>query len=215
MSEPALVAVLYFFRKEHRRSVGYEKKWVFMTALAALVCMGYASANTTPSADFDGDGVVGIPDFLLFVEKFGSSRGDGTYDDKYDLDGNGVIGIQDFLIFVDWFGKEVPSQTVSLWVCDRTGAVRDSIMALVPVSTCGDVIAAHLSAIDSLSLSGSRLTELKAGDLSGLTGLTKLNLAENQLSSLPDGFFDDLTSLNWLHLGSNQLERIFLLRLLV
>ena len=80
-----------------------KKRWVFVNvvALTALVCVGYASANTTRSADFDGDGLVGISDFLFFVEQFGSSRGDGT--------------------------------------------------------------AAHLSAIDSLSLSGARLTALKAG----------------------------------------------------
>ena len=60
--------------------------------------------SVAPSPDFDGDGVVGIPDFLLFVDRFGSSRGDGTYQEKYDLDGNDVIGIPDFLIFVDHFG---------------------------------------------------------------------------------------------------------------
>ena len=185
-----------------------KKKWGLMIAIAALVCVGYASANTMRSADFDGDGVVGIPDFLLFMEKFGSSRGDGIYQERYDLDGNGVIGIPDFLIFVDWFGKEVPSQTVSLSVCDRTGAVRDSIMALVPVSTCGDVTAEHLSAINSLILENANLKELKADDLSGLTGLTKLSLRTNQLSSLPDGLFDDLTALSWLHLAGNQLTAI-------
>ncbi|MYC13704.1 MAG: hypothetical protein F4Y39_08260, partial [Gemmatimonadetes bacterium] len=173
-------------------------------ALSVLVCVGYASANTTPSADFDGDGVVGIPDFLLFVEQFGSSRGDGTYQAKYDLDGNGVIGIPDFLIFVDSFGKEVPSQTIVVPVCDRTGAVRDSIVALAPVSACGDVTEVHLSAIDSLSLSGAGLTELKAGDLSGLTGLTKLNLQENRLMSMPSELFT-LPSLTYLHLSDNRL----------
>ena len=59
---------------------------------------------TTP--DFDGDGVVGIADFLLFVEQFGFSEDDAGYDARFDLDGNGVIGIGDFLIFVDNFGKE-------------------------------------------------------------------------------------------------------------
>ena len=46
-----------------------KKTWVFMNviALAVLVCVGNSSANTTPSADFDGDGIVGIPDFLAFV----------------------------------------------------------------------------------------------------------------------------------------------------
>ena len=65
--------------------------------------------STAPSPDFDGDGVVGIPDFLLFVNQFGSSQGDGTYEAKYDLDSNGVIGIPDFLLFINDFGKEVPS----------------------------------------------------------------------------------------------------------
>ena len=60
------------------------------------------------TGDFDGNGEVGIPDFLLFVNHFGASRGDGTYDAKYDLDGNDVIGIPDFLIFINNFGKKVP-----------------------------------------------------------------------------------------------------------
>ena len=52
---------------------------------------------------------VGISDFLLFVDVFGSSRGDGKYEAKYDLDGDGVIGIPDFLTFVDNFGKDSSS----------------------------------------------------------------------------------------------------------
>ena len=59
----------------------------------------------SPVADFDGDGVVGISDFLLFATRFGLSRGDAGYDARFDLDGDGVIGISDFLIFVDAFGE--------------------------------------------------------------------------------------------------------------
>ena len=60
-----------------------------------------------PSAnsDFDGDGTVGFPDFLLFVEQFGFSREDEAYQARYDLDGDGIIGFGDFLIFVNAFGK--------------------------------------------------------------------------------------------------------------
>ncbi|MDE2799410.1 MAG: cadherin-like beta sandwich domain-containing protein [Gemmatimonadota bacterium] len=64
---------------------------------------GGATAGVT---DFDGDGIVGIPDFLLFAAQFGLSHGDVGYDARYDLDGDGTIGIGDFLIFVDAFGKE-------------------------------------------------------------------------------------------------------------
>ena len=59
-----------------------------------------------PSPDFDGNGIVGISDFLLFAEAFGSREGQAQYDEKYDLDGNGEIGIPDFLIFVENFGKQ-------------------------------------------------------------------------------------------------------------
>ena len=58
-------------------------------------------------ADFDGDGQVGIPDFLLFVEVFGTHSGQENFDLKFDLDSDGAIGISDFLIFMDSFGKTV------------------------------------------------------------------------------------------------------------
>ncbi|MXY99253.1 hypothetical protein F4Y93_00895 [Candidatus Poribacteria bacterium] len=61
---------------------------------------------TPPSADFDGNGIVGISDFLLFVEAFGSREGQTQYDEKYDLDGNGEIGVSDFLIFVNAYGEQ-------------------------------------------------------------------------------------------------------------
>ena len=57
-----------------------------------------------PSPDFNGDGEVGFPDFLLFAGQFGARRGDGTYEAKYDLDGDGAVGFPDFLIFSRSFG---------------------------------------------------------------------------------------------------------------
>ena len=62
-----------------------------------------------PTPDFDGDGIVGIADFLLFLEQFGFSEDDEGYDARFDLDGDGIIGVGDFLIFVDNFGKVVSS----------------------------------------------------------------------------------------------------------
>ena len=71
---------------------------------ATLTARVELRVSTALSSDFNGDGRVGISDFLLFVNQFGSGRGDGTYQAKYDLDSDGVIGISDFLIFVDDFG---------------------------------------------------------------------------------------------------------------
>ncbi len=59
------------------------------------------------SADFNRNGVVDIPDFLLFVDVFGLKKGQERYEAKYDLDKNDEIGIPDFLVFVDNFGKEM------------------------------------------------------------------------------------------------------------
>ena len=67
--------------------------------LSVSIIVKVSSAN--PKADFDGDGVVGITDFLLFVEAFGST------DSKFDIDGDGVVGVTDFLLFVESFGKKV------------------------------------------------------------------------------------------------------------
>ena len=67
----------------------------------------FSQDSSPPSPDFNGNGVVDISDFLLFVDAFGSKEGQELYDAKYDLDGNEEIGVGDFLIFVDSFGKEV------------------------------------------------------------------------------------------------------------
>ena len=58
-------------------------------------------------SDFDGDGAVGFPDFLLFVAQFGLSQNDKGYDARFDLDGDGAIGFNDFLVFANHFGQAV------------------------------------------------------------------------------------------------------------
>ena len=79
---------------------------IFAVIVIALLSHPLSLA-AEPSPDFDGNGIVAIPDFLLFVDVFGAKEGDEKYELKYDLDENGEIGIPDFLIFVDSFGKTV------------------------------------------------------------------------------------------------------------
>ena len=70
----------------------------------------YTIPSTPPPAstsDFNGDGIVGFPDFLLFVEQFGLNQNDEGYEARFDLDGNGTIAFGDFLIFANNFGKKV------------------------------------------------------------------------------------------------------------
>ena len=76
--------------------------WVTFTEIVR-----FEVQDTLTSPDFDGNGQVGISDFLLFVDAFGTQRGQENFDPKFDLDSDGTIGIPDFLIFVDSFGKPV------------------------------------------------------------------------------------------------------------
>lgn len=55
------------------------------------------------SADFDGDGVVGFGDFLMFTEVFGTGA------TGFDLDGSGTVDFADFLGFAAVFGERVTS----------------------------------------------------------------------------------------------------------
>ena len=64
-----------------------------------------------PCPDFDGDGIVGFPDFIQFAQVFGAVKGDTRYNGKFDLDQNDRIGFPDFIQFAQAFGK--PASEVS------------------------------------------------------------------------------------------------------
>ena len=94
-------------------------------------------------------------------------------------------------------------------ICDRTPQVRDAIVTKIPgVNNCLFVTDEHLASITGrLDLSvtpvhddSKVISSLKAGDFSGLSGVTWLDLSGNKLSSLPDGIFSDMTSLGELNL---------------
>ena len=165
-----------------------KKGWVFITAaLVVLLYVGQVSANTAASADFDGDGVVGIPDFLLFLEKFGSRQGDEKYDAKYDLDGNGEIGIPDFLVFVDLFGQKVPSSPRDVLVAlynatdGPNWTNNDNWLSDNDISTWYGVEVSDGS-VSVLNLGNNNLTGEIPAELGYLTNLTNLDLRQNQLS---------------------------------
>ena len=166
----------------------------------------FSQVAAMPSPDFDGSGVVDIADFLLFIDAYGSLKGQEKYEAKYDLDGNGEIGFSDFLIFVENFGKSVTPED-SL-VCGRTPQVRDAIVAVAPVSTCDAVTEMHLAAIDFLELSNKGISELKVGDFSGLSSLRSLGLGGNNISDVSP--LTDLagSGLTHLFIGYNSLTDI-------
>ena len=88
--------------------------------------------------------------------------------------------------------------------CDRTAAVRDALLALVPTDNCYKVTPGHLVGVTTLDLSSQSISALKAGDFAGLTAMTGLNLSGNSLATLPAGVFSGLPALVSLDLGGNQ-----------
>ena len=89
-----------------------------ITSLLSLIFLILSPQTSTvalettapPSLDFDGSGIVDFPDFLMFVNAFGSEEGQDKYDAKYDLNSDGKIAFEDLLIFTDNFGKNVAAQ---------------------------------------------------------------------------------------------------------
>jgi hypothetical protein len=67
--------------------------------VASVVTLTGAAA--APSPDFDGNGKVDFPDFLLFAQNFGGSNA------RFDLSGNGTVDFPDFLTFAQKFGQSV------------------------------------------------------------------------------------------------------------
>ena len=119
-----------------------------------------------------------------------------------DPDGLSVSLDGDFLI--DW---EIHPVRESRQVCERTPAVRDAIMGMIPdVSDCADVTNAHLAAITGdLHLGGQGISTLQAGDFDGLSSLNAVDLQNNRLISLPADIFQGLSMARWVRLHDNRL----------
>lgn len=98
------------------------------TSISVVVLLSFSSAlevSAESLPDFNENGIVDIPDFLLFVDHFGSRRGGEGYEEGYDLDGDGEISVSDFLIFVDHFGKSagLPEEDLALSSLAVTGGI--------------------------------------------------------------------------------------------
>ncbi len=78
-----------------------------LLSLLFLISPLSSQNGSPPSPDFNGNGIVDFPDFLLFANAFGSQAGQEKYESKYDLDGDGEIGFPDFILFAIAFGQTV------------------------------------------------------------------------------------------------------------
>ena len=71
------------------------------SAIFARMTTRTIASSSSPTADFDGDGVVDFKDFFMFADAFGAD----VVDLDYDLDGDGNVGLGDFFVFADAYGS--------------------------------------------------------------------------------------------------------------
>ena len=99
-------------------------------------------------------------------------------------------------------------------ICARTEGVRTVLLrAISGVRDCANVTAAHLSAIETLAISGYYsgfgfddavvLNALQRGDFEGLSNLRALVIADTLIDRLPEGIFDGLADLERLVINFN------------
>ena len=156
--------------------------------------------NATPLPDFNGNGVVDIPDFLMFAEHFGLRQGDEGYEARFDLDGDGTIGIGDFLIFVDSFGKKVPSAVFSIPDVNLRAAIAAAL---------GKAGGASITVAEMKTLNRLHAPEAGINDLTGLesaTSLTRLYLTGNNITDISP--LAGLANLEILNLAGNGITDI-------
>lgn len=201
---------------------------VIASCLWTWLPLAHAS-QSEPLPDFDQNGVVDFPDFLLFVGKFGSKQGDERYEDRFDLDGNGAIDFSDFLSFVNNFGQtslsggnendvNIPDANLRAVIADSLGKGRDEAITRAEMATLTRLEAegANISDLTGLQFA-TNLTELwlhdnAITDLSALCDLTKLTdlvLYTNTITDISSLF--NLTNLIHLNLNHNRVSDISVL----
>ena len=102
----------------------------------------------SPSPDFNGNGLVGFSDFVVFAGAFGARKGDGKYEAVYDLNSDNSIGFDDFVIFATSFGEAANRAPVFVAAPPVTRSVEENTPAGQPL---GDPVTATDADNDSLT----------------------------------------------------------------
>ena len=202
---------------------------ILLVVIASCLWLPLAhTSQSRPVPDFDQNGVVDFPDFLLFIGKFGSKQGDEKYEDRFDLDGNGAIDFSDFLSFVNDFGKaslegdendvNIPDANLRAVIADSLGKGRDEAISRVEMATLThlEVSDANISDLTGLQfatnltylwLTGNAITDLSA--LCDLTNLRDLVLFSNAITDI--SALSNLTNLIHLNLNHNTVSDLSVL----
>lgn len=80
-----------------------------------------AQVETGGRGDFDADGRVGLDDFMVFIQAYGSSSTDENWSFFCDVNFDGVIDIKDFKLFVQSFSARQRAKMAGMLGLDLPG----------------------------------------------------------------------------------------------
>lgn len=104
--------------------------------------------------------------------------------------------------------EEVKEVIAANPICDRTEIVKNKIMKVAKKANCEDLSVEDLAKIETMAFHNEDITELKAGDFAGLTGLKELLLSSVNLQALPEGLLKNLVNLESFYADGNSLQAV-------
>lgn len=102
------------------------------------ITIGDDKDGVSPLPDFDGDGTVGLGDFVIFAASFGLRQSDDGYDARVDLNDDGEIGFADLLIFAENFGKQIKFVSLEVFGVTVLTAIGQTADRMVTASRSDD-----------------------------------------------------------------------------
>ena len=142
---------------------------------------------------------------LGMLSRIGLSRSDG---EGNDAPGLGAASLLDRPADSASHTVTVSDANEPAEVCGRTPQVKEELVRLTGMLTCGDVTLADLSRLETLDLRNSDINSLEAHDFKGLSSLEGLLLSDNHLTELPEQVFRGLHNLIFLTLQGNSLNTL-------
>ena len=125
-----------------------------MTHLTILLAAVMLSTHPVWAVDFNNDGKVDYPDFVLFASTFGSAQGDAVFDARFDLDKSGEVDFADFVAFAEVFGNEVSAAKIGDTKDRKAARIEALETAAKEARAAGDYAQAVLAYQSLLALDG-------------------------------------------------------------
>ena len=138
-----------------------------MTHPTILLAAVILSTHPVWAVDFNNDGKVDYPDFVLFASTFGSVEGDAVFDARFDLDKSGEVDFADFVAFAEAFEVEVSAAKIGDTKDWKAAKIEALETAAKEARATGDYAQAVLAYQSLLALDGGDRVRARGSKASG------------------------------------------------